>query len=352
MVLILSHEGLDYPTDAVLAWLNYYEIDCKRINGKDLLEKKPFCFSVSTTANGGIRSTEEFLDMDKIKAVWIRRWMSLELFSVLDLSDPNVWIPGVVPNKDKDNNGQDVNMQSLTKEINLQLENEFRAASHYLFELLKTKHTLGNPFYSAANPTKAKQLLLATEVKMDIPETIVTNSKKTLIDFKKKHQNVICKNISEIGFFHMPGSISVTYTGEVNDSVINVIRDYFYPSLFQKAIPKVFEVRVFYLCGEIYSMAIFSASDEKTKTDFRNYNSTRPNRMVPLQLPSSLEAKIRLFMSKANLKTGSLDFIYSQEGQYVFLEVNPGGQFGMVSHHCNYHLERKVAEQLQKMQNS
>ena len=34
--------------------------------------------------------------------------------------------------------------------------------------------------------------------------------------------------------------------------------------------------------------------------------------------------------------------------QYVFLEVNPEVQVGMVSYPCNYYLEKKLAEELIK----
>jgi hypothetical protein len=38
--------------------------------------------------------------------------------------------------------------------------------------------------------------------------------------------------------------------------------------------------------------------------------------------------------------------LQTPDGREVFLEVNPVGQFGMVSAPCNYHLEKKVAELL------
>ena len=49
-------------------------------------------------------------------------------------------------------------------------------------------------------------------------------------------------------------------------------------------------------------------------------------------------------MEDLKLETGSLDLIKTPDGRIVFLEVNPVGQFGMISKPCNYHLERKVAE--------
>jgi glutathione synthase/RimK-type ligase-like ATP-grasp enzyme len=90
-------------------------------------------------------------------------------------------------------------------------------------------------------------------------------------------------------------------------------------------------------------MAIFSQNDTQTQTDFRHYNSQKPNRTVPYKLPKLIKEKITLLMNKLNLICGSLDLINTNEGGYVFLEVNPNGQFGMISKPCNYQLEKKIA---------
>ena len=93
-------------------------------------------------------------------------------------------------------------------------------------------------------------------------------------------------------------------------------------------------------------MAIFSQSDEKTKTDYRNYNRVKPNRNVPYKLPQDVEDKICLFMDASGLDTGSIDIIKSTDGRYVFLEVNPCGQFDWLSGNCNYYIEQKIAHYL------
>ncbi|MDM1050110.1 hypothetical protein [Sphingobacterium hotanense] len=48
-------------------------------------------------------------------------------------------------------------------------------------------------------------------------------------------------------------------------------------------------------------------------------------------------------MKGLGFNTGSIDLILTPDGDYVFLEINPEGQFGMVSHPCNYFLEREMA---------
>ena len=51
------------------------------------------------------------------------------------------------------------------------------------------------------------------------------------------------------------------------------------------------------------------------------------------------------------LKNGSIDIIRGVDNNYYFLEVNPVGQFGMVSNPCNYNIEEKFALKLIELQN-
>ena len=91
-------------------------------------------------------------------------------------------------------------------------------------------------------------------------------------------------------------------------------------------------------------MAIFSQEDKQTVIDFRNYNDQIPNRYVPYKLPHNIEDKIDKFMHKMNLDTGSIDMIVTPDLKYIFLEVNPVGQYDMVSVPCNYYLHKKIAQ--------
>jgi hypothetical protein len=44
------------------------------------------------------------------------------------------------------------------------------------------------------------------------------------------------------------------------------------------------------------------------------------------------------------LTSGSLDVVLTTQYEYVFLEVNPIGQFEQVSVPCNYNLFKTIAE--------
>ncbi len=181
------------------------------------------------------------------------------------------------------------------------------------------------------------------------PDTLITNSKKELRIFATQYPGIVCKNISEVATFFYSKQFFITYTSIVTKESIDKLPERFFLSIFQENIEKEFEIRTFYLDKKLYSMAIFSAGDPQTNVDFRVYNGKKPNRTVPFKLPGEIETKIIAFMEVMGLVTGSLDLIYSKSEEYVFLEVNPVGQFGMVSAPCNYRLEKLVAQYLLKI---
>lgn len=120
----------------------------------------------------------------------------------------------------------------------------------------------------------------------------------------------------------------------------------FFPTLFQSYIEKDYELRIFFVFQKCFPMAIFSQSNEQTKIDFRNYDRNLPNRTVPYVLPNVIKSQILRLITKLGLTSGSIDMIVTPKKEYVFLEVNPIGQFAQVSKPCNYYLEREIARLL------
>jgi glutathione synthase/RimK-type ligase-like ATP-grasp enzyme len=113
--------------------------------------------------------------------------------------------------------------------------------------------------------------------------------------------------------------------------------------LVQNYIEKKYELRIFFLGGQFYSVAIFSQQDEKTKLDFRNYNDERPNRIVSYKLPESVEVKLKNLVCLIKMDSGSIDLIVTKENDYIFLEINHVGQFLWTSDSCNLNFDEKVA---------
>lgn len=202
---------------------------------------------------------------------------------------------------------------------------------------------------AAQDTNKLHTLTTAAKIGLKIPETIVTNNRDELIEFKNKVGPIVCKSVQNVVAFMYDDKPHINYTSEVSDKDILEFPDIFYTSLFQQKLEKIFEIRSFYLGGEIYSMAILSQLDPQTSIDFRNYNMTKPNRTVPFKLPTQVESKLIELMTALSQQTGSIDMVVTDEKEFVLLEVNPVGQYGMVSYPCNYDLNVKMAEYLVTM---
>jgi ATP-GRASP peptide maturase of grasp-with-spasm system len=203
---------------------------------------------------------------------------------------------------------------------------------------------------------KITNLSAAKKVGLKIPDTLVTNNFEEVLAFLRKYLKILTKDIEF-------DTINFAYDEVYNVSIYATVtiltppdikflkekekeNSYCHFSLFQQYIEKKIELRIFYLNGLFYPMAIFSQENDKTKNDFRNYDRERPNRCIPYKLPENIESMLMAFMQEMKLDSGSIDMILTPEQDYVFLEVNPVGQFQWVSRYCNYDIERQIANQL------
>lgn len=220
-----------------------------------------------------------------------------------------------------------------------------RALEHNRKRRMGNNHT--GSFFAEKETNKLINITLAGAAGIRVPKTCVTNNKKTLRSFVEAHETVITKDLrAPANIYLKNGSLAATGVFTITIEDVETMADYFAPTLAQVYTPKQFEIRTFTFRESLFSMAIFSQNDEQTSVDFRNYNQARPNRCVPFQLPEAVERKLLRFMKLAELDTGSVDLIYTPKGEYVFLEVNPMGQFHWLSENCNYYLEEFIANQL------
>lgn len=317
MILIISTHLGEYTTDLVIDWLDFKKINYKRINGVDLIKEN---FKIDFNCIE-IRINNEIINLSNINTFWFRRLLPYNYL----LSEYG----GLTKNS------------NLNIELIRNIQSEYNRIRDFISVFYKEKKWLSQIENSSLN--KIEVLFNARQLGLIIPDSIITTSKNEVIKFRKKHYSIIVKSISEALGLIIDNEAYLSYTYAISNYDIDNLPENFYPSLIQENIDKDYELRIFYLSGSFYSMAIFSQNDEQTKTDFRVYNKEKPNRNVPFILPKHIEIKLDLLMKKMNLNCGSIDMIKSVNGEYVFLEINPIGQFGMVSKPCNYFLEEKVA---------
>lgn len=217
-------------------------------------------------------------------------------------------------------------------------------------EIIHKKNIIGK--YKDNDLNKLEMLFRAFQAGLKVPKTIVTGSRDSLIQFiKSSNGKIVTKALHNNSFKIETKSNYRCYLNiktkliKIEDCLNGNMKDGI-PALFQEYVDKQYEIRIFYFKGQLYNMAIFSQQSEKTKIDFRNYDREKPNRNVPYQLPKDIEEKLDKFMKAIDMNCGSIDMIYTPKGEYVFLEVNPVGQYQWLEKNCNYPISKKIAEAL------
>lgn len=323
MVLIISIQG-DASTSDVIEWLVALGKDYVRVDGDNTRTK--FLYYDIDKRELMVRQGGRDINLLERDSVWHRR----RGFSL---------------------NSLEINRADMEKQLFLgdhnhgpQMDEEFQTLISYLYYSLETDtRLLGN--FEKTRLNKLMVLSIARECGFAIPAGLIITSKKQLAErFGEDPSPVITKAISE-GVYKITNKYGYySYTERLTKEDLNPLPDTFFPSLIQSEVMKKYELRVFYLKGECYAMAIFSQQDKRTTTDFRKYNFERPNRTVPYRLPVEVQEKLARVFERLSLNTGSADLIVDENNNYVFLEINPVGQFAMTSQPCNYQLEKKIAE--------
>jgi len=309
MILILSIEQ-DESTIDVIKWLVYYKQKYILINNCEVIKN---IFVDVNSSYFEIITKNETIISTEISSVWYRRGDFIF-------------------------DSYNENENEIEKSISSFIQRENEKLLEYLHFLLQEKFCINN--FSTSKVNKLIVLNLAKALGLLVPKTYISSNLLEL-DITK---NYISKPISNPIKFYANDYWLPMYTRPVNNNFTD--GDKYPNSLFQENIIKKFEIRCYYFFGNFYSMAIFSQSDSKTITDFRNYNHAKPNRLIPYKLPLDESNKLKQLAQRLDLETCSFDMICDNAGKLYFLEVNPIGQFGMVSFPCNYDLEKLIAEKL------
>jgi ATP-GRASP peptide maturase of grasp-with-spasm system len=327
MVLIFSIK-YDFSTTYVMRWLAHLGVGVVRINGDDETYKFSAIAGKEILFQNTI--TGETVDLMQADACWWRR-TGITSAHLRQVPVPEeLHIAGV-------------DVGNFVKGVGNNLSEEGKALKEYISYSLY-RHIplhLGKPLF---NLNRLMVCDIAQKYGLLIPPYQVIHNGRQMAEAQRDLGPLVTKSIANGIYRDIDQHRFYTYTELLEQDFINDnIDNQFFPSLVTACVEKQLEIRSFYLAGQFFSMAIFSQSDEKTKIDFRKYTN---NRSEPYQLPAAIEDKLELIYKELDLNCGSADLILDKSGNYIFLEINPVGQFGMTSEPCNYNLHQIIAKYL------
>ena len=164
---------------------------------------------------------------------------------------------------------------------------------------------------------KVFQLHVARECGMVIPETLVTSSPHEATQFIREHERVVFKALFGTDQIWRP-------TQEMTEELVAKLDHVaLCPVVFQEYIPGGEDYRVV-LIDEFVQAVSFDTKNSRYPLDVSMDPATECRKAV---IPDSLSSGLREFMRRLGLRYGAFDLRRKPDGKFVFLEINPAGQF-------------------------
>lgn len=116
------------------------------------------------------------------------------------------------------------------------------------------------------------------------------------------------------------------------------------PGMYQRLIPKRCEYRVTIVDERIFAVRIHSQERVDTALDWRR--NQEELQYEACTLPSSLVEKLVGLVRLMGLRYAAIDLIETPEGEHVFLEANPGGNWLWLEQRLELPISRAIAEAL------
>jgi glutathione synthase/RimK-type ligase-like ATP-grasp enzyme len=174
---------------------------------------------------------------------------------------------------------------------------------------------------------KASQLKVAAALGLEIPPTLITNDPEAVLEFYRQHNSRIVSKLAGPAFYGSIGQTFCRYTEVVSRRDVGHVRAIqFCPAIFQAYVPKRVELRITVVGQAVFAAEIHSQVSHQTRHDWRRYDHNETP-YFPHELPDQLEQRCAQLVERLGLCYGAIDMVLTPDGRYVFLEINPNGQY-------------------------
>jgi hypothetical protein len=299
MILILSSDT-DAHADAASERLassgvRFHRFDPARLPASAQLSVHG---SPSTGVRCTLRDRGETIDLSTVSAVWARR--PGQPAAAPEIADPMV-------------------AAYVSAESHGVLES--------VWQLLDARWVPGRLTDLRTAEHKAYQLAVAQASGFELPPTLVTNDPDELLDFGQAHNWELVSKLHSDAVSRSFKSRFQRFTERFSPrdlAAIDAVR--LCPLIFQAYVPKQLELRVTVVGQRVFAAEIHSQQTRHTRTDWRRYDFYGTT-YAPHVLPTTVAAACLELTRRLRLCFGAIDLVLTPEGRYVFLEINPAGQY-------------------------
>lgn len=180
---------------------------------------------------------------------------------------------------------------------------------------------VNDPDRDAAASRKVWQLKTAAALGLRVPRTCITN------DPEQARAFVAAEPAGGVIYKPFGGTEATWRETRVlrpgDAELLDHVR--FAPVIFQERIPGGLDIRATIVGTDVYAAEI-RAHESAYEVDFR-MDAQVPDRIHRHELPAQVTERLLAYQRRAGLVYGAADLRLTPQGEYVFLEVNPAGQW-------------------------
>lgn len=197
-----------------------------------------------------------------------------------------------------------------------------------------------------AASNKLRQLRAARALGLRVPHTLVTNEADRVRSFHARLEGrMVAKMLTPLTQ-SMQGGQPFVYTSAMSPELLEDLEGLSHsPMVFQEHIDKALELRVVVVGEHCFVGAIDASHSTQGQVDWRR---ARPDECSwqAGSLPTGVARQLVQLVAGLGLVYGAVDVIVTPEGEHVFLEVNPGGEWGMLERELGLPIAAALAEAL------
>lgn len=315
-VLIISNKS-DVTSDFIVKRLKERNIDFYRFNTEDLTVT---CSVTIDYYNNNFTlidliSKRKF-DLNKFSSIYFRR-PEIPSINTLDIDNAE--------------------RQFLKNEIAYTLEG--------IYKILRNAYWVSPIYAIRVAENKIYQLELAKSLGFKIPDSIITNSYTDFIKFYERNDRTCIIKPIKSGLIEDKNNSRVVFTSLLEEKPISRKQFAISPNFFQEHIHKKGDVRVTMVGNKAFATLIHSQGNPQTQIDWRRGENLLNH--TKIELPSSILNNCLRLISMLNLRFGAIDLILDANDDYVFLEINPNGQWAWIEKQTGYEISNEIVNLLE-----
>jgi glutathione synthase/RimK-type ligase-like ATP-grasp enzyme len=231
------------------------------------------------------------------------------------------------------------------KDLNqIYLNNERKHFYEGLYLCLKDVKWINPMFATHIAERKLFQLFQANKFGIETPSSLLTNNSITADKFLKSHKKSIIKPISN-GLQVLENKFYSIYTSDIHkDFFSNYDNTNLFetPVLLQERIENENDIRVVIINEKVFAVEI--TKDDKSEVDWRKPEIEKSYKQI--KLPDDLSDKLVKLNKSFNLIYSAIDLIKKPNGKFVFLEINPVGEWVWLESELNLNISETIIKEL------